>query len=115
MAKTRDELRTIAFKSAPQRREVVEFGGAKYELLQPLVGDREKIIAKATDDQGKMNNSKFLIWTAILLAVVPGTDERIFEEADFDAFWNMTSGGFADKTAEVIGKLLNVDLDEKKV
>lgn len=114
MALNKSELRSALLKSAPQKREMVEFNGVEVELLQPLVGDREKIVNKAMDADGKLSNSKFLVWATITLAVVPGTTERVFEEADFDTFWNMTSGGFPDKTGEVIGKLLNVEIDEKK-
>ena len=105
----RDELRSAAFKSTPRKRDEIEINGVKFEIVQPLVKDREEIADKADGNQ-----TKLLIYAVIAMTVVPGTDEKVFEDSDYETFRNQAVGGVLDNIAEKVLAFLNVEKDTKK-
>lgn len=75
-AQTRDEIRSAIFNQKVHHKEV-EFAGIKMELRQPNVG---AIIGRERTD-----SKAFMTQMLIDYCYVPGTEERVFEEADQDS------------------------------
>jgi hypothetical protein len=71
----RDKLRGSILKTIAPASEKVMFFGVEIELRQPTLGD--VLSAKQNQDP-----TAAVIETLIRQAYVPGTDERVFEEAD---------------------------------
>lgn len=84
-ASGRNTLRGKIFKSVPVRKKLITFNGVEIELRQPKLGD-------ILDAQSETDRTRGVIDTLIKHAYVPGTDERVFEEADTETLRNMPFG-----------------------
>lgn len=92
------------------KRETVEFDGETYEFVQPSLRLRQEITSKARkgDDIDQM---QLMVEAIIGLTVIPGTDERIFEEGDKESMLEFPSGSFVEKFAEKSVQVLVGNLD----
>ena len=87
------------------------------EIRQPSIAERAEIrdlCRKGDPDNAVFDLFAFLIWTVIKLTCVPGTTDRIFEDADYDALGKLPSGSWLDDLSEVASKMVNVDAGEVK-
>lgn len=111
---TRDRLRAATLgEKRVFRRVEVEYGGNKFELRQPSIRMRQRMNSKCTD--GKVFEFEmFVLYAIIECTYVPGTDERVFGDADFDTIVDAPPGGFLDALIEAILPLLNVEDERKK-
>ena len=105
---TRDEMRSKLLASVPRKRKTVTVKGVEFELLQPLVKEREEFTKHAD------NGTEFVAHAVIAMAVVPGTEERLFEDSDIATFRNEVIGGVLDQVGEEIANFVQVTQDEKK-
>lgn len=103
----RDELRSAAFKSVPRKRFSFTHNGKEFELLEPTNADTTLLKQKLGVDSDEVSG---LIWMVILLTVIPSTNERVFEDTDFDSFKNQTFEGFLSSAT----KAVNMASDVKK-
>lgn len=114
----RDELRSITVGKKPAfAKEIVEWEGKKFEIRQPSIRSRRELRSKATsvkDGDVVVDFFNFLIWAVIENTFVPDTDEKVFEETDYDLLMDFPTGGFMDTFGEVAAKLLNVEVETKK-
>ena len=107
----RDNIRKATLgKSVEFRNEVVEWNGEKIELRQPSIKVRGELFKKCTFE-GELQMSEFLVWSTIYSAYIPGTNDRVFEDTDFDVLVNMPTGSFVDEFADKIASLMNVKRD----
>lgn len=74
----RDRIRGKVFGSTPNF-DTVEFNGSKIEIRQPTLGEIFQIQQAGADDILQST-----ITMLIKYCFVPGTNERVFEEADRD-------------------------------
>ena len=81
-AVSRGDLRTKIFKSVPPKKKLIEFRGVMIEIRQPKLAD-------ILEAQAEPDRTKGVIDTLIRYAYVPGTEEKVFEEADADSFREM--------------------------
>lgn len=103
-------------------KKVVEIDGVKFELRQPTIGQRGeirnksmKINAGAEDDERvQFDMFSFLLCAVVELTYVPGTDDRVFGEADYEALREMPAGGWFDKLSTEASALCNVKEDAVK-
>lgn len=122
----RNELRSLLLGTQPQRKSQivkVDVNGreVEVEIRAPSMKDEEAIGKKAmvvTPPQrpgGEVKLEHFpaerKIWTAIKCCFVPGTEQRIFEPADADAFRAAPSGSWYDKLAAAAEKAIQVDAE----
>lgn len=111
MAK-RDQLRAKTVGAKKQfRTELVTIDGETFEVRQPSVAERSKIVKQAkvqTGDTERMDMAELQIWATILLTYVPGTEERVFEDGDYDALAAQPAGGFVDEISKVALQLMNL-------
>ena len=100
---------TAKFKS-----EKVKFNGVEVEIRQPSVKGRKELFHRCMDEAGRVDTMEFLTWGVIYNTYVPGTDELVFEDSDYDALVSRPSGGFLDKFGEVAARLMNEEEDSEK-
>lgn len=115
MSDIRNKLRSAALKNPERKRIQLEYMGETYELLAPLVHERKSIMINSK----KAGNSEPTILdmaeqVAIICTVIPGTNEKVFEPEDIEAFRNSTMGAFLDKISPKIPALLNLASEEEK-
>jgi hypothetical protein len=111
----RDTLRSsiIGRKS---KGDILTFEGKEIELRCGSIRDRDTILKLCqVDDKGnscEFNDLKFMILTVIAHTYIPGTNENIFEETDYDSLESGDIGGFIDfVTAHILEK---ENTDKKK-
>ena len=107
---TRNQVRSALLSKSEFRKEVVEYNGIKVEIRQPSVKGRQKILRDATVD-GTIDSMEFLTRSVIENTYMVGTDERVFEDADYDVLVNKPTGGFLDKFGEKCAELMNTSID----
>lgn len=117
----RDQLRGATVGKKPEfRHEIVKVGDHEFEVRQPSVATRSKMIKKCNVKVGgsmddaveKLDYSALQVWSVIYCTFVPGTDERVFEDGDFNHLQNQPAGGFVDELGQAAMKLMNVDPEE---
>ncbi len=111
---SRDTLRTAAFKSRAARTETVTFDGETFEIHAPTVRTRARILERAgltSSDEKKRDAGKLYAAAVLYCTFVPGTNDRLFEDGDFETLLDDQAGGLVDALAEVAVKFLNVASD----
>lgn len=126
MSSLRDSLRSAGLKSRPAKSQIVKFDGNEYEVRAPSVRQRGQILVKAgiaasaaPDKSGKPAEPKapdmarLQVVAVIASTYAPGTDERVFEDADFDGLADSNSGDLVDALAEPALAFLNASMDKE--
>lgn len=106
-AKTRDSVRAEIFKTRTIKKVEIEFFGAQIEIRQMRLQD----ILQANDNPDR---ESAIIESLIKYAYVPGTDERVFEEGDAEAFKNMPFGADFIRVSKALEELTEVNFLDKK-
>lgn len=98
--------------------EIVTYEGDEFEIRQPTVALRAKIMQKSRiSSEGekdvesiiaKVDYSSMQVWSVVYCTFVPDTDIRVFEEQDVPALKDQPTGGFVDVFSEKAVKLMNV-------
>lgn len=99
-------------------KEIEEWDGKEFEIRQPSVSARSKILQKAQQKPGMENLgdvelSKMQIYSVIYCTFVPGTNERVFDEGDIPALIEQPTDSFVDKFASTAMRLMNAKAEEK--
>lgn len=97
----RDDIRGKIF-STKQKKILTSFNGAQIELRQPNL----KTVLENLDNADRKNT---VVTILIDYAYVPGTDERIFEDTDFDSIMELPFGSDFMEVSEAIDKLTNLN------
>lgn len=97
--------------------KIVEYNGDKFEIRQPSVSVRSKILKKSSisddiDDFGKVEFDKMQIFAVIYCTYIPDTDERVFDESDIPALKDQPTDSFVDEFAAEAMKLMNAKPQE---
>jgi len=107
-ASPRDKLRSALLgdkkRTTAQRRPIVLFG-MDIELKQPTFGEMMDLRDLDTGRERAIS-------TVIRYAVVPGTDERIFEEGDRPTIESWPFGEDVMKIQEAVMELTGIDIDD---
>lgn len=96
----RDAIRSTVFSAKPKSK-LVPVGDQMVEVRQALVG--QMIDSMGTDDPRKR-----MARTIIDSCFVPNTDEKVFEEADFDMLMSLPAGGLYSELMTAISDLIEV-------
>ena len=92
-----------------------------FELRQPTIGQRGEIRSKSMkfntseEEEVKFDMFGFLICAVVELTYVPGTDERVFSDEDYEALKGMPAGGWFDKLTKEASALCNVQENSEEV
>lgn len=107
---TRQELREKIFSEANSKpkSEVITFFGEQIEIRQPPVG---AILDMRSVDS--LDTKERMIRMIVEYAVVPGTDEKVFDTADVEQFLSMPYGPDFNAVSQAIGRLTDLDLEVK--
>lgn len=105
-AETRDSLRASLLGNAPKplRKELMLFGKT-IELQQPTLG-------AILDSQAVEDMKMRAVDMIIQFAYVPGTNERIFEPADYDTIVDWPFGEELVDVQMAIAELTGVDIED---
>jgi hypothetical protein len=103
----RNDVRAKIFAAKKNKSKEVEFFGAVIELRQPTLGD----ILSARDSD---NRQSAVIETLVNYAYIPGTDEKVFEMADAEAFKKMPFGADFIRVSNALEELSEVNFLDKK-
>jgi hypothetical protein len=106
----RDKVRSQVFSSDVFKRESVEAFGTTIDIRQTTLGRVLELQEKLSEDR------KVAIGLAFLeFCYVPGTDTRLFDDADLDMVLGLPFGEDFQKVQDVINKLMGVsDKDIKE-
>lgn len=100
------------------KKEIVEINGEKFEVRQPSIAARAELRIKCmdTDNFGKpqFNSFKFMLWSVIANTFVPDTNDKVFEDTDYDVLISQPSGGFVDTLTEAAMRMSNVEVSSAK-
>ena len=97
--------------------KLIKYNGSEFELRQPSIKARNTLQRDCTTfskGEADFNPFEYLVWAVIRNTYIPGTDELVFEEADYDTLVAKPPGGFMDLFGEEISLLMNVDVGAKK-
>ncbi|HOR28362.1 MAG TPA: hypothetical protein PLG73_10110 [Candidatus Sumerlaeota bacterium] len=81
--------------------------GQNIEIRQPTLAGRDQIYEKAKDAKGTFQGARLAAAALIGMCYVPRTDERVFDDADFDTLVAMPAGGWADDLGNRCIRLMN--------
>lgn len=115
---TRDEIRSATVGSKKNfRKETLLYNGMEIEFRQPTVRLRKEIHDKSQvegkeNDVSKVDIWAYMVWSVIFCSFVPKTNEKVFEEGDFENLMEQPAGGFVDEFSTKISELLNVDVEK---
>jgi hypothetical protein len=104
----RDQLRTAIFSNNAVATKRIMFFDAEIEIRQPSTGE---VLATKDDD----NSQRGLVSILVRYAYVPGTNEKVFEEADADAILALPFGPDMLRVNEAIAELTKIDVAGKSV
>lgn len=109
----RDQIRAATLGAKKEfKTEIVAVNGSEVEVRQPTLKERSdlrKRCTNVTEDSVEFNLFEFLIWAVIGFSYVPGTDEKVFHETDYDGLSAMPAGGWFDELSEAASRLTNVE------
>lgn len=115
---TRDEIRQRTLGRAhrvPSR--LVDVDGVAIEVRRPSIRQRSQILRRGKALGGaqvaldRMDPGEFQVTGLIECCFVPGTDERVFSEADREALLGSPAGAY-DGLTNALMELMSVDEEE---
>lgn len=101
----RDEIRAKIFAAENRKfkRESISLFNADVEIRQPTLG-------MILDAQQDTDRKKAMVKLLVDYCFVPGTDIRVFEDADMDSLLSMPFGDDLLRVNQTIAKLTNIDV-----
>ena len=111
----RDKIRSATVgKNHKFKSKIFNYEGIDVEFRQPSIKGKKNLIDKAKGSDGEFDMINFLVYAVIGNCYVPGTDELVFDETDYDVIVNQPSGSFVDVFGNEIAKLMGEEDDPKK-
>lgn len=104
---TRDRIRAKIFETKQVGRKEITFMGAQVEIRQPRLKD----IVAAQEAGGGQNA---IIQALINYTYVPGTDDKLFDEADAEGLQELPFGKDFIAVSKAIEELSEVNFLERK-
>ncbi len=99
----RDELRKMIFGNSKPQSKKVMFFGAEIEMRQPPM----RTVLELQQLENKASAAAQMI---VGYAYVPGTDIKVFDEADIDMITEMPFGGDLSRVNRAISELTDIDI-----
>ncbi len=116
MSELRDKIRSKTVGSNKIfKSRIVEFDGMEIEIREPSVktwGQILKAVMTLEDGVNKTEMDKYLIWSVIYCAFVPGTNDLIFEDADYESLEGFPRSGFVGEFSEIALDMMNSDAEK---
>ena len=99
----RNQIRTTILSSKTRKRELITLFGAKVEVCQPSMDE-------VLDLQTLEDSKKMAAHMIINYVYVPGTNEKVFEEADVAGILELPFGEDLARLQEAITKMTSIDV-----
>lgn len=99
----RDDIRAAIFRTKEIKQKEVDFFGVKIELRQPSLASA---LTKHDGDEPKLA----IIGNLIDCAYVPGTNQKVFDAADYDALVELPFGEDYIRITQAIGEITGTNL-----
>lgn len=100
----RSQLRSRVLQSKKRESRILDFFGDEIEIRQTSVSELM--------DAGNFDDREAIVRVLINQAYVPGTDQKLFEEADLDSLMSMPSGKWISDLTDIIKDLSGVKEEE---
>lgn len=101
---TRDDIRKAIFASNTTESKTISFFGQQVEVRQPSF---QEVMTSASSDSDPVQAS---INMMMLYCYVPGTDEKVFEEADRDSLAKLPLNSDMATMQKTIADLSKIDV-----
>ena len=104
---TREEIRNAILSGKAVKKEIVNAFGVEIVLRQPSIGG----ILSMQDGEDKGN---MVAQSLIKYCYVPGTEDKVFDEADADVILGLPFDEDFQKIQDGINKLMDINVDAEK-
>jgi hypothetical protein len=108
-----EELRLSALADDGIPPEIVEHRGRKYEVRPPTLA-QQRYFQRIAAVKGETDGVKLLVAAVIGCTYVPGTQQRVFKEADAEVLESKTTDErtIVGKVSRVLNKIMKADQSE---
>lgn len=106
---SKDGIRSAILATKTLKRILVDIDGTAVELRQPNLKSLNDF---AVTDDPKRAKIPAMVRMMIEYAYVPGTDDKVFTEADAEQLGELPTGPWMTKFTEAIGALTGIDVKE---
>jgi len=112
----RDKIRSATLGNKTQfNSKIVKYNGVEIEVRQLTLKEKTDYYSNCLDEKTQLPNPlKLQVLGIILSCYVPNTNEKVFEDSDFDVLSNDVAGGYTDELFLAFNELSNLNLDEAK-
>lgn len=111
----RDKIRSATLGKKTQfRSKIFEYEGFEVEFRQPNLRDRKALLDHAKNGKGEFDMIEFIVWSVILNTYIPGTNEKVFDENDYEVMMQQNTGSFVDQFGTEISELMNTENTDSK-
>lgn len=78
------------------------------EIRQPSVGARREMLKRSAvnGNMQQIDGAAMMVWGIIGCCYVPDTDEKVFDDGDFDTLESEPSDGWVDDLGECVSELM---------
>lgn len=113
MTNLRDDIRSKIFATKDLKSKILDFFGTQIELRQPRLSD---ILAaqQQQKEQGEDGVSAAVISILLQYAYVPGTSEKVFEDADRDSLLSLPFDENLIAVTDALQELTQVNFTKPK-
>ena len=104
---SRDNIRSKIFSSRNKNRKTkeIDFMGEKVEVRQPTVRQVQELAKEA-----KKEDSDAVLLSIMEYCYVPGTNDKVFEDADKDGLLDLPVGDWLNNLNKAIEEMTGVDV-----
>lgn len=107
-SEARNKIRAATVGAPKQfKKELITYNGVEIEIRQPSLKVRKSIGERATQNN-HVDLLEFLVWAVIECTFVPGTDEKVFEIADYEGLISQPTDSFMDEIGEKAASMCNI-------
>jgi hypothetical protein len=111
----RDQIRAATVGSKNTfKSEKVTLNGIDIDVRQISIKARDMYVESALQKDQSVDLLKLKINAIIASCYVPGTEDLVYEDTDFDLISQSVTGGYADKIWVAIQKMSNLTIDDVK-
>ena len=116
----KDKIRAKTIGSAKvfRFREIeIDDEGTKIEIREPTVkewGNILRNVMSVDGDKGqtKMEYDQYLVWSVICCSYVPGTQEKVFSEEDYETLLNVPKSSWVSEFSEIAMAMMQSNVEE---
>lgn len=95
----------------------IDDDGTEIEIREPTVkewGNILRNVMSVDGDKGqtKMEYDQYLVWSVICCSYVPGTDEKVFSEEDYETLLQVPKSSWVSEFSEIAMAMMQSNVEE---